>query len=190
MKASRMWSSLDPIQSRSPYETPRQNPINVFTGVDKSLGVQMRERLLLDDRIQKDCFGSGLVGQTSLMPLRGPSTPASRPCSPSSAQPEKATAYWPLQEAQAPEPGPGAPLWPHGAHCHQNLGSTLRTSFGRHPWNASLCSSTPPAPTQAPMRRSTAGAERPSIQSERAAHKHMAQPGAGTLHSTHVHTRG
>lgn len=156
-------------------------------GVDKGHGIQMRERLLLDDRIQKDCFGSGLVGQTFLMPLSGPSRPASPLCSPSSAQPEKTTAYWPLQEAQAPGPGPGAPWWPHGAHCHQNLGSTLRTSFGRHPCNSSLCSSTPPA--QAPVRRSTAEAERPSIQSDRAAHKHMAQPEAGTLHSTHIHTQ-
>lgn len=32
MKASRMWSPVDPIPSRSLYETPRQNTINVFTG--------------------------------------------------------------------------------------------------------------------------------------------------------------
>lgn len=110
----------------------------------------------------------------------------------SSAQAEKAAANWPLWEPLFPGPGPDAPWWPHGAHNHQNLGPVLRLSLGRHPcpWPAvSPCACPrPPALAQVPAR-STARVAGPSIPSERAAHKHTAQPRDGSSHRQHTQTQ-
>lgn len=168
--------------------------------VEEGHGVQMREGLILGHRIWvtemlwgKTAREPGLGDTLPYAPPRCPGGPASR-----LALPRPSLGTLPLTGLCKNHRSRGQVLLPPGGHTVPTVTRTWGPPSGSPLEGAPALAcnfsprdlSSPPGPYAQAPGRATARAAGPSIQSERAARRHTAQPGDGTSHNTRPHTGG